>query len=68
MLRKSKEAWKELWGLQKEFFKWIRRHWKGYSVALVVAFFLPTIVCETIDYISERKAKKIIKVNRDIEP
>lgn len=68
MLRKSKEAWKELWGLQKESFKWIRRHWKGYSVALVAAFFLPTIVCETIDYISERKAKKIIKVNRDIEP
>lgn len=68
MLRKTKESWKELWVLQKEFFKWIRRHWKGYSVALVVAFFLPTIVCETIDYISERKAKKIIKVNKDIEP
>lgn len=68
MLRKTKEAWKELWAIQKESFKWIRKHWKGYSVALVVAFFLPTIVCETIDYISERKAKKIIKVNKDIEP
>lgn len=67
MLRKTKESWKELWALQKEFFKWIRRHWKGYSVALVVAFFLPMIVCETIDYISERKAKKIIKVNGDLE-
>lgn len=65
MLRKTKESWKELWGLQKEYFKWIRRHWKGYSVALVVAFFLPMIVCETIDYISERKYRKIIK---DIEP
>ena len=68
MLRKTKEAWKELWVLNKESFKWIRKHWKGYSVALVVAFFLPTIVCETIDYISERKSKKIIKVNKDIEP
>lgn len=68
MLRKTKEAWKELWAIQKESFKWIRKHWKGYSVVLVIAFFLPTIVCETIDYISERKAKKIIKVNKDIEP
>ena len=68
MLRKSKEAWKELWGLQKEFFKWIRRHWKGYSVALVVAFFLPWIVMGTVDYISERRYRKNIKVNKDIEP
>lgn len=57
MLRKTKESWKE-----------IRRHWKGYSVVLVTVFFLPMIVCKTIDYISERKAKKIIKVNRDKEP
>lgn len=65
MLRKSKEAWKELWVLNKESFKWLRRHWKGYSVVLVAGFFLPTIVCKTIDYISERKYRKIIK---DIEP
>lgn len=68
MLRKTRESWKELWVLNKESFKWLRRHWKGYSVVLVAGFFLPTIVCKTIDYISERKAKKIIKVNKDIEP
>lgn len=68
MLRKTKEAWKELWAIEKESFRWIRRHWKGYSVVLVTALFLPTIVCVTIDYISERKSKKIIKVNKDIEP
>ena len=68
MLRKSKEAWKELWVLQKESFKWIRRHWKGYSVVLVIAFFLPWIVTKTVDYISERRYRKNIKVNKDIEP
>ena len=68
MLRKTKEAWKELWAIEKESFRWIRRHWKGYSVVLLAALFLPTIVCVTIDYISERKSKKIIKVNKDIEP
>lgn len=68
MLRKTKEAWKELWVLNKESFKWIRKHWKGYSVVLVAAFFLPWIVMGTVDYISERKAKKIIKVNTDLEP
>lgn len=68
MLRKTKESWKELWILQKESFKWIRRHWKGYSVMYVVAFFLPWIVTKIIDYISERKYRKIIKVNKDIEP
>lgn len=68
MLRKTKESWKELWALQKESFKWIRRHWKGYSVLLVITFFLPTIVVKTVDYISDRKYRKIIKVNKDIEP
>ena len=68
MLRKTKEAWKELWVLNKEPFKWIRRHWKGYSVALVVAFFLPWIVMKTVDYISERRYGNNIKANRDIEP
>ena len=68
MLRKSRESWKELWTLQKESFKWIRRHWKRYSVMCVVAFFLPWIVTKIIDYISERKYRKIIKVNKDIEP
>ena len=68
MLRKSKEAWKELWVLQKESFKWIRKHWKGYSVVLVAAFFLPWIVMKTVDYISERRYRKIIELNKDIEP
>lgn len=68
MLRKTKEAWKELWVLNKEQFKWIRRHWKGYSVILVAAFFLPWIVMKTVDYISDRRYRKIIKVNKDIEP
>lgn len=68
MLRKTKEAWKELWVLNKESFKWIRKHWKGYSVVLVIVFFLPWIVMRTVDYISERRYRKNIKVNRDIEP
>lgn len=68
MLRKTKEAWKELWVLNKESFKWIRKHWKGYSVVLVIVFFLPWIVMGTVDYISERRYRKNIKVNRDIEP
>lgn len=68
MLRKTKEAWKELWVLNKEQFKWIRRHWKGYSVILVAAFFLPWIVMGTVNYISDRRYRKIIKVNKDIEP
>lgn len=68
MLRKTKEAWKESWVSNKEFFKWIRKHWKGYSVVLVAAFFLPWIVMETVDYISDRRYRKIIKVNKDIEP
>ena len=68
MLRKTKEVWKELWVLNKESFKWIRKHWKGYSVVLVIAFFLPWIVMGTVDYISERRYRKNIKVNRDIEP
>ena len=68
MLRKSRESWKELWAIQKESFKWIRKHWKGYSVVLVIAFFLPWIVTKTVDYISERRYRKNIKVNKDIEP
>lgn len=69
MLRKTKETWKELWVLNKESFKWIRKHWKGYSVVLVIAFFLPWIGMKTVDYISERRYRKNIRVlNRDIEP
>lgn len=68
MLRKSRESWKELWALNKESFKWLRKHWKGYSVALVVVFFLPWIVTKTVNYISDREYRKIIKVNKDIEP
>lgn len=69
MLRKTKEAWKELWALNKESFKWIKKHWKGYSVVLVAAFFLPWIGVKTVDYISERRYRKNIRVlNRDIEP
>ena len=69
MLRKTKEAWKESWVLNKESFKWIRKHWKGYSVVLVIVFFLPWIGMKTVDYISERRYRKNIRVlNRDIEP
>lgn len=68
MLRKSREAWKELWAIQNESFKWIRKHWKGYSVVLIIAFFLPWIVMKTVDYISDRRYRKNIKVNKDIEP
>lgn len=68
MFKRTRESWKELLAMQKEYFKWIRKHWKGYSVALVIAFFLPWIVMKTVDYISDRRYRKIIKVNKDIEP
>lgn len=55
-------------GNTKGIFQVDKKHWKGYSVVLVIAFFLPWIVMKTVDYISERRYRKIIKVNKDLEP
>lgn len=68
MLRKTRESWEELWVMQKESFKWLRKHWKGYSVALVIAYFTPMGIYKLVTYINEKRDRKNKKLDRNIEP
>lgn len=68
MLRKTRESWEELWVMQKESFKWLRKHWKGYSAALVIAYFTPMAIYKLVTYINEKRDRKNKKLDRNIEP
>lgn len=59
------QSWKELWELNKLSVKWVAKHWKGYTLALIISYGIGYILgtggfknCKT--YI-ENKLKKINK-------
>ena len=60
-----RQSWKELWELNKLSVKWVAKHWKGYTLALIICYGIGYILgtggfknCKT--YI-ENKLKKINK-------
>lgn len=44
-----KKAWEEFWSDYNEMVlknsdRWLKKHWKGYTVLCIVSFFIPFIV------------------------
>lgn len=33
-----RQSWKELWELNKLSVKWVAKHWKGYTLALILCY------------------------------
>ena len=33
-----RQSWKELWELNKLSVKWVAKHWKGYTLALIICY------------------------------